>query len=220
MQSMESFRSRADPERQEAYADFMEGCFEAFGAETCAKHEKDRLASNAIQPALMRNLTATGYAKVRMPTQVFDKLRDHIFHYQENLVPESWGSQTYMNHWKEESDIHNLEHFMALSDRQLIQQQVQHVLEDWCGVPLTPTSLYGIRIYRHGAVLAPHVDRLPLVVSAILQVAQDEVVDQDWPLEVIGRNGVAVNVTLQPGEMLLYESASIIHGRPYALQSW
>ena len=57
--------------------------------------------------------------------------------------------------------------------------------------------------------------RLPLVISAIINVAQD--VDDEWPLEVIGHDGVAVNVTLEPGEMILYESSSVIHGRPYPL---
>ena len=37
-------------------------------------------------------------------------------------------------------------------------------------------------------------------------------------LEIIGFDGVRKNVTLQPGEMLLYESATLIHGRPFPLE--
>jgi prolyl 4-hydroxylase len=59
------------------------------------------------------------------------------------------------------------------------------------------------------------IDRLPLVLSAIINVDQD--VDEPWPLEVYGRDGIAVNVTMVPGDMLLYESHSIIHGRPFPL---
>jgi len=55
------------------------------------------------------------------------------------------------------------------------------------------------------------------VISAIINVAQ-EGVEEDWILEVIGHDGVAVNVTMQPGEMVLYESHSVIHGRPYPLK--
>ena len=47
---------------------------------------------------------------------------------------------------------------------------------------------YGIRVYKEGSILAPHVDRLPLVSSAIINVAQD--VDEPWPLEVYGHDGV------------------------------
>jgi prolyl 4-hydroxylase len=54
------------------------------------------------------------------------------------------------------------------------------------------------------------------VISAIINVAQD--VTEDWPLEVIGHDGIAVNVTMAPGDMVLYESHSVIHGRPYPLQ--
>jgi hypothetical protein len=38
----------------------------------------------------------------------------------------------------------------------------------------------GIRVYHEGAFMLPHVDRLPLVASAMIGVAQD--VDEDWPL--------------------------------------
>ena len=58
--------------------------------------------------------------------------------------------------------------------------------------------------------------RLPLVSSAIINVAQD--VDQPWILEVIGHDGKAHNVTMEPGQMVLYESHSVIHGRPFSLR--
>jgi prolyl 4-hydroxylase len=54
-----------------------------------------------------------------------------------------------------------------------------------------------------------------LVISAIINVDQD--CDEPWPLEVIGHDGVAVNLTMEPGDMVLYESHSVIHGRPYPL---
>jgi len=83
-------------------------------------------------------------------------------------------------------------------------------IQEWTGLELTSTSVYGIRIYKEGSVLAPHVDRLPLISSAIINVDQD--VDEPWPLEVIGHNGVAENVTMLPGDLVLYESHSVIHG--------
>jgi prolyl 4-hydroxylase len=63
---------------------------------------------------------------------------------------------------------------------------------------------------------APVIDRLPLVLSAIINVDQD--LDEPWPLEVYGRDGIAVNITMIPGDMVLYESHSIIHGRPFPLR--
>ena len=87
---------------------------------------------------------------------------------------------------------------------------------EWPGEELTQCSLYGIRVYKDGAILAPHVDRLPLVSSAIINVAQD--VDEPWPLEVIGHDGKATNVTMEAGDMVLYESHSVIHGRPFPMK--
>jgi hypothetical protein len=65
-------------------------------------------------------------------------------------------------------------------------------------------------------MLAPHVDRNPLVSSAIINVDQD--VDEPWPLEVIGHDGIARNVTMVPGDLVLYESHSVIHGRQFPLK--
>lgn len=62
-------------------------------------------------------------------------------------------------------------------------------LQEWMSQELTPISFYGVRKYTTGAVLAPHVDKLPLVASAIINVAQD--VDEAWPLEMIGHDGKA-----------------------------
>lgn len=59
-------------------------------------------------------------------------------------------------------------------------------------------------------------DRLPLVSSCIIQVAQDT--EQPWPIEVYTHGGKAVNVTMRPGDMVLYESATVLHGRPFPMQ--
>jgi prolyl 4-hydroxylase len=56
------------------------------------------------------------------------------------------------------------------------------------------------------------------VISVVINVAQDEDATDDWPMELITHTGKAVNVTLRPGDWLLYESHSIIHGRPFPLK--
>mmetsp|Transcript_33233 Transcript_33233/g.40761 ORF Transcript_33233/g.40761 Transcript_33233/m.40761 type:complete len:153 (-) Transcript_33233:145-603(-) len=92
-----------------------------------------------------------------------------------------------------------------------IWENARSTIEEWTGgQDISPTSMYGIRVYQEGAVLVPHLDRLPLVASAMVNVAQD--VDEDWPIEIYDHDGVAHNVTLAPGDMLLFESHSTIHG--------
>ena len=102
----------------------------------------------------------------------------------------------------------------ALKDQ--IWEAARPTIEAWTGMKLQPTSQYGIRVYTEGAILAPHVDRLPLVSSCIINVAQD--VDEDWVLEVYDRHDNAVNVTMEPGDMVLYESGSLMHGRPFPMK--
>ena len=101
--------------------------------------------------------------------------------------------------------------------KQRIWAALKPIISEWVGgKELIETSLYGIRMYTGGSILAPHVDRLPLVSSAIIQVAQD--VDEDWPAEVYSHDGQAYNVSMQPGDMCLYESHTVLHGRPFPMK--
>jgi len=97
-----------------------------------------------------------------------------------------------------------------------IWEAAKSTIEEWTGMEQKPISMYGIRKYTEGAILSPHVDRLPLVSSCIVNVDQD--VDEPWPLEIYDRHDRAINVTMEPGDMVLYESGSLIHGRPFPLK--
>lgn len=57
--------------------------------------------------------------------------------------------------------------------KKAIWDSARDTIQEWTGQELTECSLYGIRVYTEGAVLSTHVDRLPLVSSAIINVAQD-----------------------------------------------
>ena len=49
-----------------------------------------------------------------------------------------------------------------------------------------------------------------------LQIDQ-KIDDEDWPLTILDHDDNVHLVTLKPGEMILYESAILPHGRPLAL---
>lgn len=93
-------------------------------------------------------------------------------------------------------------------------------METWCNCELEGTSFYGIREYYKGNVLRNHVDRVEtLVISSILQIHQDLGENQqEWNLEIIRYDGIRDHITLKEGEMLLYESATLVHGRPTPFQ--
>ena len=177
----------------------------------------------------MRNYTATGYAEVgKAPAAVVTSLT-HFYHkHQNKLVREAWPpGHIYANHWESVMKILPVEGFphedtaridttigggdgrssgaqqqpvISAQKRREIIALVQSILEKWCKAPLVPMSVQGIREYRRGAIVAPSVNRLPFVISAIINVAQN-VVD-DWPLQVIAHDGKAVNLTMLPGDMV------------------
>ena len=58
-----------------------------------------------------------------------------------------------------------------------------------------------------------HVDTLAThVVSAIINV--DQAVDKPWELLILDHDDNEHWVQMRPGDMLLYESAKLLHGRP------
>jgi prolyl 4-hydroxylase len=174
--------------------------------------------------SLEENYTYTGFAKVQTPSSIQDILEDFFVANNKHQNTELWDStNTYINHWisptsmlNAMSDDPRILHSLSHEERWKVVNGVQLILEAWTKSSLVLTSIYGVRIYKEGTILAPHVDKLPLVTSAIINIAQD--VDEPWPLEVIDHLGVARNITMEPGEMILYEGHSVIHGRPYPLK--
>jgi len=150
-----------------------------------------------------------------------DLLMAHWEKNKDAMKKEEWAvGNVYVNHWASPTYMVSVED-RTLRDagihlKQKVWDAAKTTIEEWTGMELKPTSMYGIRVYTEGAILSPHADRLPLISSCIINVAQD--VDEPWPLEVYDRDGQAVNVTMEPGDMVLYESHSLIHGRPFPMK--
>ncbi len=101
--------------------------------------------------------------------------------------------------------------------QQAVISELLPICEQWSQQELDCTSLYGIRVYHRGASLRMHTDTgRSHIISAILNIAQE--VDQDWPLTIDDHMFRRHSIFLKPGEMLLYESSRLTHGRPDPLQ--
>ncbi len=95
-------------------------------------------------------------------------------------------------------------------------ERLRPAMESWYGAPLLGSAAYGLRIYRRGAFLHSHVDRTEThVISATLCI--DYALERPWPLYLKTRDEEELFVHLTPGQMLLYESAILEHGRPVPL---
>lgn len=159
--------------------------------------------------------------EIKAPENVFNLVKSFWDKNKDKGKAENWGvGNTYTNNWQVPSTMISVEDTGLRGGGYQLKQKIwdaaKDVMEEWVGVEVTQCSLYGIRVYHEGSVLAPHVDRLPLVTSAIINVAQES--DEPWPLEVVAHDGRVHNVTMVPGDMVLYESHSVIHGRPFTLK--
>jgi len=210
-------------DRQSIYENYMQGCRDYYGDDekVCDEQEGFRLEMNLKQTRAMVNYTNVGYKKIRAPDDMIKLLKDFWEKNRGREYTEEWfDGSVAANYWEVPTDM------LPVEDDELegggkelkgaIWKLAEDTIREWTNMDISATSVYGVRIYKEGSILSHHVDRLPLISSAIINVAQD--VDEDWPIEVIGHDGVARNITMEPGDMILYESHSIVHGRPFALK--
>ncbi|KAL9182371.1 hypothetical protein ACHAXT_013023 [Thalassiosira profunda] len=214
--------------KQEEYDAFMDGCDAHYGGKrgrysACRATEEDRVEMSLRQPKSMQNYTELGFKKIKAPKEVWERVKKF---WDDNKDRENWKSEnwpkgnTYTNHWESPTYMVSVEDTKLRGAGSNIKRKVwnaaRDTIQEWTGEELTDCSLYGIRVYTEGSILATHVDRMPLVSSAILNVDQD--VDEPWPIEVYAHDGKAYNITMEPGDMVLYESHSVLHGRPFPLK--
>lgn len=159
--------------------------------------------------------------KIKAPDHIWKLATEFWQRNKEAWIAEVWpDGSTYTNHWSSPTYMVSIDDSSLRGGGVKFQRSIfnaaRAALQDWTGEELVEYNMYGIRVYTDGAILNSHVDPLPQVTSVILNVAQD--VDEPWPIELIGHDGLAHNVTLDPGDFLLYESHSVIHGRPFPLK--
>jgi len=208
---------------QSLYNDFIEECRKAAGPKkakyVCDQGEDFRIHMNTFQPMSMRNYTRLGFKKIRAPEEAFSLIKD-FWDKNKHKNESEWHSiNTYHNMWSSPPTIVNIQekkHGGGPDVTSKVWEAARQSLEDWTGMHLSPCSIWGIRIYHNNSILTTHVDRNPLVISAIINVDQD--VDEPWPLEVWGHDGKPYNITMEPGDMVMYQSHSTLHGRPFPMR--
>jgi len=179
-----------------------------------------QIALNHEQREWVPAFTKVGYEKMKIPSSVWKKLSKDYKRVLPRMRRESCilsvincqeiqekGDESFLN------DVQRT-YMMDLSEDTLLtlKNELQPLAESWASIRLEHTSTYGIRRYTNNSWLVAHVDRLGThVISAILNVGQK--VDVDWPLFIKDNEGGDHQVVLEPGEMIWYESARLVHGR-------
>jgi hypothetical protein len=158
-------------------------------------------------------LSPLGFQKMQAPKPLFDKILNAYA-----LLKQTERQETFdgMDKFIPNAEKRHAAYLMSMDQcadkRDEILHDFAEIFTDWVHVPITPLFLYGIRSYKHGSSLSPHVDRLQTHhVSAIVCV--DKSVNEDWALDICDHSGAWHQVYLEPGEIVLYESAICQHAR-------
>lgn len=158
------------------------------------------------QPSIVPVFTEFGYQLQPIPTFV---LRPLVEHYKSQRANEqlikTLGQAKYANI--------PLEHTLKLKYSSVLRVLAQ----DWADVSLLLTKTTAFREHGPGFSAASHLGNLASQVIGVYMVLACDFgkVKRTWPLEIIAHDGVRRNITIQEGEMLLYEPSSVLIGRPY-----
>lgn len=160
-------------------------------------------------------LSELGFKVVKVPEKTFQLITEAYNLLKHTVRDESWNGITDFIHDNQGNapvEIFSMDAFTRI--REIIAEELQPLHEEFIANKerLIPKWIYGIRSYKRGAILEPHTDTLVTHhISSIVIV--DKQVDRDWPLDIQDHKGRWHKVYAEPGEMILYESATNKHGR-------
>lgn len=160
-------------------------------------------------------LSELGFKVVKVPQKTFQLITEAYNLLKPAVRAEHWDGITNFIHDSQGNapvEIFSMDAFTRL--REIIAEELQPAHEEFIGYKerLVPKWIYGIRSYKRGAILEPHTDTLVSHhISSIVIV--DKQVDRDWPLDIQDHLGRWHKVYAEPGDMILYESATNKHGR-------
>lgn len=172
-----------------------------------------RIGLNYVQPQMVRpaSVSNLGFELRRLPTQTYTWLKRWYDNERTRIEDVESTSGPCMNQRVAPSLVTHI----TPNKKDILNKELKPILQEWYNGPeaIKLTSIYGIRRYTNGSVLRMHVDTANThVVSAIINV--DQSVDKDWPIVILDHDYNEHSVVMKPGDMLLYESAKLLHGRP------
>eukprot|EP01034_Spumella_vulgaris_P023684 gene23684-29929_t len=162
-----------------------------------------------------RTFTEFGFNHGRLPPDLWASISAYHYNNRNHKVLEEWApGGIFVNYW--EADVFFIP--MPWEIKKYWQSRLKTLVEAWSGAELELTDIYGMRRYEDGARLLTHVDRENThALSLIINVAQ-EAVRKPWKIEVYDHADRLHEVTMDPGDIVYYESARCLHGRMQALE--
>jgi hypothetical protein len=161
-----------------------------------------------------RTFTPLGFDKGKLPRDIWGSISAFNYNNRDNVFAEEWtkGNKGYFVNWWEVTP-----YMIGIpwSLKRYWQTRLRELVATWIGgdIPLENTDIYGIRRYEEGARLLTHVDRESThVVSLIVNIDQVGM-REPWMVEIYDFAGRLHEVSMEPGDVVYYESAKALHGR-------
>jgi len=154
-----------------------------------------------------------GFQKGILEEKIFQKIVDHFAQNKAQYYPEGDipHLQTSKPNYSPSLLVHDPEFNRNLG------RELKALHEEWSGMELKEAACYGIRVYQPGSYLYNHVDRTAThIISSTICVAH--YLHKPWPLYIEDIDGSPHEISMEPGEMVFYEGAKLMHGRPYPLE--
>lgn len=193
-------------------------------------------ADNALRRVTFPRMSTSRSTKVKLPDRLVDMLRAdlHACCPHRDVRPHECGRKESMHQYQVNSRVCDV----PKATQDALESFFAPVLATWADAydgDLIHTATYGIRVYygtRRGDAkdvsdgtaieeersLAMHYDHIATHHVSATVTVETSPGDEDWPLVVEEDDGRLRNVSIHEGECLLYESARVLHGRPYAFQ--
>ena len=175
---------------------------------------------NYYIPLAIKSYTLEGIKLMDMPKNIYEYVFNYYKSNQNNREYEVWFGQTNQSFHEKAMTFVNIRNTI---NQDLMDEYIKPILEEWAGVKLVQTSLYGIREYHPGSWLNFHIDKFNThIISVTFCLAKlnpdtFEILEdgqyEDWPIEFVTKDGRIARVNQKPGQMILYESSKVMHGR-------
>jgi|TARA_R100000081_G_scaffold79312_2_gene46077 prolyl 4-hydroxylase len=166
-------------------------------------------------------ISPLGFKVMQCPTEVWGIIADAYNLLRINPQPETGVGRDIIDGGEVPSEMMSFDNLSSI--RQIIHEKLLPIHKEFAGGrEIEPTSLYGIRSYNKGATLINHTDTIGTHhVSSIIIVDKDldcgcnktKGVENDWALDFQDHNGEWHKIYAEIGDIILYESATNLHGR-------
>ncbi|PID63305.1 MAG: proline hydroxylase, partial [Gammaproteobacteria bacterium] len=174
------------------------------------RSEDESFHADTSLQELPRMLTRNGFMKAEVPSGLMSALRE--FHQSDSREYEDEHVPDFIPKSADDAvTTRMLELPHAL--RELLHAELQPLVEAWAGDYLVPTYVYGIREYLRGSILKMHRDRVETHIASVILNVDQQGVRTPWSLFMHDHQFRTHAVLLEPGEMLFYEGARLLHGR-------